>query len=317
MSRLIRLDDLALLGLLAAATALTNGCSTPPSGSSYEPLLLGEITWPTGSAVTRDADRTESRAHPAWESPQESEQVEDPLPMDEGDTPEGSGSDGAAGSNPLAAVSKVDLAWEYIRTNSGDDSSDYNLKASTMLHPRIKLNVEAHYWDTDVTGEDEDDFESVSVKPIWFPHDQQLGEVWGLRVAAGAEYIKDFDNDDKGIGTGTDQIGPLFGLAFMNRESKTVLIPLVQHFEDVGSGPNISTTAFRVIALQPLPGGYWAKGDLKLPHDWENEEWPASVEVEGGKMIAQNIGLFLTGLAGLGGDKPYDWGAALAVRVNF
>jgi len=271
------------------------------------------IVRPTGTGLLRDVERNESPPHPVQESGQE----QDPVPMDEADLPEGSGSEGAAGSNPLAAVSKIDLAVDYTRTNSGDDRTDYNLKAATMLHPRLKFNVEAHYWDTDVTGDDENDIESVSLKPIWFPYDRPLGETWGVRVATGVEYIQDFNNDDKGIGTGTNQIGPLFGLAFMNRESKTVLIPLVQHYEDVGSGPQISTTAMRMIALQPLPEGFWAKADLKVPYDWENEEWPASAEGEVGKMISSNVGLFMTGLTGLGGDKPYDWGAAFAVRVNF
>ena len=50
------------------------------------------------------------------------------------------------------------------------------------------------------------------------------------RLAIGLEWIKDFRNDDKGIGSGADQIAPLVGLALMPGKC-TVLVPLVQHFE--------------------------------------------------------------------------------------
>ncbi len=240
---------------------------------------------------------------------------EDELPMDRGDAD--SGSDGAAGSNPLAAVSKVDFIWQYFDLTSGRDVHDFNAKGSTMLHPRVKLNLELHYWATDVTGSNERDWESLSIKPIWFVHDRPLGETWGFRLAAGAEYIVDFNHLRQGIGMGSDQFGPLVGFAFMNRETKTVLIPLIQHFEDVGSGAEISTTALRVIALQPLPGAFWAKADAKFPRDWEQNEWPANGELEFGKMFTPNVGLFTQGLAGLGGERPYDWGTALRLRVNF
>lgn len=316
-AKLIEHHGVAMAGVALAAATLLSGCATPPLGFSHEPLSLGEITGSTGIARARTADRRGPLPNLAWQNPGEIDQEDDALLMDAGDTPEGSGTDGAAGSNPLAAVSKADLYFQYTRTNSGDDLMDYNVRAATMLTPKVKLLIEAHYWDTNVTGDDEADLERLSVKPIWFPHDRRLNETWGMRVAVGFEYIKDFDNTDKGIGVGTDQIAPLFGLAFMNSKSKTVLIPLMQHFEDIGSGPEVSTTAFRLIALQPLSGGYWLKGDLKVPRDWENETWPASAEVEGGKMITSKVGLFLTGLTGVGGDKPFDWGAALSVRVNF
>ena len=106
-----------------------------------------------------------------------------------------------------------------------------------------------------------------------------------MRVAAGGEYIRDFNNENKGIGTGSDLIGPLLGLAFMNRESKLVLISLMQHFRDLNGSTDISITAFRFIALQPLSGGGWLKGDLTLPRDWENHTWPANLEVELGTRL--------------------------------
>lgn len=228
-----------------------------------------------------------------------------------------SGAAGADGSNPLAAVSKLDLIWQYKNTTNRKHSSDFHAEGATMLHPKLKLNVELHYWDTNVTGESENDWERFTVKPIYFPKDVNLSETWGMRIAVGLEYIYDFDNEDEGIGTGTDQLAPLVGFAFMNKETKTALIPLVQHFEDIGSGPSISTTVLRLIALQPFPDGYWGKADVKLPYDWEEYEWPVEGELELGKMFTPNFGVFVQGLIGIGGNRPYTYGAGLGLRINF
>ena len=58
----------------------------------------------------------------------------------------------------------------------------------------------------------------------------------------GAEWIVDFGNEDKGIGSGSDQIAPLVGVAFVR--GGTVLVPLVQHFVEY-DGPDVNQTAFR------------------------------------------------------------------------
>jgi len=50
-----------------------------------------------------------------------------------------------------------------------------------------------------------------------------------------------------------------------------VLIPLVQQFLSY-SGEDVNTTAFRLIAIKPLPGKMWTKLDAKVPIDWEHDE---------------------------------------------
>lgn len=111
-------------------------------------------------------------------------------------------------------------------------------------------------------------------------------------------------------------IAPLLGTAVMDREWRTVYIPLVQHFESYESGA-VSQTALRLIVLQPLPDGVWVKLDGKLPFDWENHERPANLEFEAGKVVWKNVGLYAKLLTGVGGDRPFDWGTTAAVRVNF
>ncbi len=106
-----------------------------------------------------------------------------------------------------------------------------------------------------------------------------------------------------------------FGFAFNNRDRGLTLIPFVQHFISY-DGPVVNTTAFRVIALQPLPKSMWLKCDGKLPFDWENDTVPASFEVELGKMLG-SWGLYGTGFFGIGGDRLYDWGVGAGLRFTF
>lgn len=222
---------------------------------------------------------------------------------------------GAAGSNPLASVSKIDLISTFTK-DGGDETGDFAVEGGVMVLPRLKFVYELHYVVTDVTGDTENDWKSLHLKPIFFPKDVVLSEDWGMRIATGFEWILDFGNQDKGIGPDSDQIAPLLGLAFMNRSTGLAIIPLMQHFESYDNG-SVSQTAFRLIGLKPLPNRFWAKLDAKIVRDWEDKKWPVDSEFELGRMLTSNIGVFAQALIGVGGDRPYDWGTAGAVRVNF
>ena len=216
-------------------------------------------------------------------------------------------------SNPLASVNNTDVRWQYFDLD-GPEKNDFYLDGAYMLSPKLKLKYELHYWDTDVTGSSENDWESLHVKPIYFPKQGKLGE-WKYKLAVGAELIVDFGNEDKGIGSGSDQIAPLFGVAFMR--GHTVLVPIVQHFVEY-DGPNVNQTAFRLIGIQALPNECWSKLDAKLPIDWADDNAiPATVEVQLGKMFSPTFGLYTDGLVGIGGDKPYEWGVGIGIRFNY
>ena len=219
-------------------------------------------------------------------------------------------------SNPLAAVNNTDVRVQYLDLEDDAERYDfYLLDGSYMLFPKLKLKYELHYWDTDVTGSSENDWESFHLKPIYFPKEGKFG-TWKYRLAVGVEWILDFGNEDKGIGSGSDQIAPLFGVALMPGGG-LVLVPLVQHFVEY-DGPDVNTTAFRLIGVQSLPSQFWVKLDAKLPVDWENDnEIPATVEVQLGKMFTPAIGTYIDGLFGIGGDRPYEWGVGLGVRFNY
>jgi hypothetical protein len=222
---------------------------------------------------------------------------------------------GENASNPLAAVNNTDIRWQYFDLGSSNERNDFYLDGSYMLFPKLKLKYELHYWDTDVTGSSENDWESFHLKPIFFPKEGKFG-TWKYRLAFGVEWILDFGNEDKGIGSGSDQLAPLAGIALVN-DKGLVLVPLIQHFVEY-DGPDVNTTAFRLIGIQKLPHEFWAKLDAKLPVDWENDnEIPSTVEVQLGKTFAPWFGVYVDGLFGIGHDRPYDWGTGLGLRFNY
>lgn len=218
-------------------------------------------------------------------------------------------------SNPLAAVNNSDVRAQYFDLD-GPERTDFFLDAAYMLTPKLKLKYEIHYWATDATGSRESGWESLHLKPIYFP-ESWVGKWggWKYKVAVGGELIIDLGNADKGIGSGSDQIAPLVGVALVRGD--TVLVPLVQHFVEY-DGPDVNLTAFRLIGIQSLADNFWAKLDAKIPVDWENDNAiPATAEVQLGKMFTPAFGTYVDGLIGIGGDRPYDWGVGVGVRFNY
>jgi hypothetical protein len=219
-------------------------------------------------------------------------------------------------SNPLSAVNNVDLRWKYTSADPGD-RHDVFVDGSHMVLPELKLKYELHYNFTDVTGSNENGFEKIVIKPIYFPFQSKLNEDWGLKAAVGFDAIIEFGNEDKGIGVGASQFAPLVGVAFSHFSSGLVLIPLAQHFVSVGGDTDVNLTAARLIAIKPFGEGYWAKLDAKVPYDWENERWLASAEIQAGYNFGPSWAVYADGLVGIGSDRPYDAGVGLGLRFKY
>ena len=217
-------------------------------------------------------------------------------------------------SNPLAKVKNTDLRWQYFDKQSGS-VNDFSIEGAFMAHDKLKIKYELHYWETNVSGTSEDDWESVLMKGIYFPAEGVRGNL-RYRLALGVDWIVDLGDLDRGIGSGADQIAPFGGIA-LGLQDGTTLIPLVQQFLSY-SGEDVNTTAFRLIALKPLPEKMWIKLDAKVSVDWEYDQAvPANVEIQLGKNINKNIALYLDGLVGFGGNRPYDWGVGTGLRFKY
>jgi len=220
-------------------------------------------------------------------------------------------------SNPLSAVNNVDIRGQYNSDFIGlGDKHDVYVDGAQMLTPKLKLKYELHYNFTDVTGTNENDFEKLVIKPIYFPFQTKLNDDWGLRAAVGFDLIFEFNNEKKGIGVGADQFGPLVGVALAHSRSGLVLIPLLQHFTSI-SGVDVNQTAARLIAIKPFGKGYWAKLDAKIPYDWEAKTWPISAEFQVGYNFGPSWAVYAEGLLGIGNDRPYDAGGGLGLRFKY
>ena len=218
-------------------------------------------------------------------------------------------------SNPLASINNTDLKYQYFDLG-GSDRNDFFAEGSYMVLPALKLKYELHYWETNLTGRSEKDFEKLIIKPIYFPKTGELG-AWKYKLAVGLEWVLDFNHFDEGIGSGADQLAPLVGLALSSPKRGLTVIPLVQHFVSY-SGNDVNQTSFRLIGIKSLPSNIWAKLDAKVPIDWENDNAiPASLEVQVGKMFNPGFGVFAEGLIGVGEDRPYDHGIGVGLRFNY
>ena len=232
-----------------------------------------------------------------------------------GDSTAPAAGDAENASNPLARVKNTDVRAQYFDLKNGSELRDYWLAdGAFMVTDSFKIKYELHYWDTDITGTSESDVESIRIKPIFFLNKGKLGG-WKYQIAVGLDWILDFNHRDKGIGSGSDQIAPFFGVAL--KKPNWVLIPLLQHFTDY-NGVEVSLTAARLIVLQTLPAKAWLKYDIKVPVDWLNDNAiPATVEAQLGKMFTNGFGAYADVLAGIGNDRPYDWGIGVGVRFVY
>ena len=203
---------------------------------------------------------------------------------------------------------------------------DYWIDGAYMATPKLKLKYEVHYWNGNVAGPTQSGFQSIHVKPVYFPLQGQWGS-WKYKLALGLEWVIEFNAPLTGQGcpentvyctppgTGSDQLGPFVGLSLVAPKG-TVLIPLLQQFVSY-NGSKVNITAARLIAIQSLPKNFWGKLDFIVPHDWENDVTPTTAEVQLGKMFKPSFGTYIDFMSGIGTDKPYEWGVGLGVRFNY
>lgn len=218
-------------------------------------------------------------------------------------------------SNPLAKVKNTDIRIQHFELENDNYLNDYYIDGAFMANDKLKVKYELHYNQTDITGSKTQHLESSVVKAIYFVKEGKTDH-YGYRLALGLDWVKDLGDTDKGIGSDADLLAPFVGYA-MGFEGGTTIIPLVQHYTEY-SGVDTSQTAFRLIGMHPLPNKSWLKLDAKLPVDWENNNAiPATVELQYGKSITKHAGLYGDVLAGLGSDRPYDWGLGLGIRFSY
>jgi len=87
-------------------------------------------------------------------------------------------------SNPLAIVNNTDVRFQYFDLDGPDRYDFWVADGAYMLTPKLKFKYELHYWDTDVTGSSESEWESLHIKPLYFPENWGPGNTRRLLVVS-------------------------------------------------------------------------------------------------------------------------------------
>ena len=225
-------------------------------------------------------------------------------------------------SDPTSAVNFTDFkvqTYDLGDLGQGNDRLVYEIEGAYMLSPNDKLTYTLDYWDTDITGEDENGFDSLKLKYI----NLTPGMLGGVKykLALGAEAINSYGDTDKGIGNGTYQIAPLIGAGWMLGK-KDFLVTLLQYYHSYhedSDADKVRVTGPRLIWIHSFPEyKMWLKVDNKFSIDHENDNDTSNVvEVQLGKMFTPKLGLFVDYFNNTGGYDQYDYGVGFGLRFMY
>ena len=228
--------------------------------------------------------------------------------------------DGSNASDPTAAVNYVDFRFQAFDLDDSRDRDRYAVEGAYIITPEHKLTYEINYWETDITGKNESGLESVKGKYIHLMPRMLSGGL-KYKLALGTEVILDQGDVDDGIGTGTDQIAPLFGAGWLFSE-RNFLITLVQYFHSVSEDDNaekVRITGPRLIWIHKIPSiRGWLKVDEKFAIDHEDDNHTSNIiEIQLGRMFTPSIGGYVEYLNNNAGVRTYDDGLGVGLRITF
>ena len=228
--------------------------------------------------------------------------------------------DGANASDPTAAVNYVDFRFQAFDLGGSADRDRYAVEGAYILTPEHKFTYEINYWETDITGKDESGLESLKGKYINL-QPRMLDGGLKYKLARGVELIHDLGDVDDGIGSGTDQVAPLFGAGWLFSE-RNFLITLVQYFHSVSEDDNaekVRVTGPRLIWIFKIPDIQgWLKVDNKFSINHEDDNHTSNIiEIQLGRMFTPSIGGYVEYLNNTGGYHQYDDGLGVGLRITF
>lgn len=64
-------------------------------------------------------------------------------------------------------------------------------------------------------------------------------------------------------------------------------------------------------------GAFMATDNLKIKYEENDNAMPATAEIQFGKMHSRQFGYYADLKAGLGSDRPFDWGVGIGARFVY
>jgi hypothetical protein len=220
------------------------------------------------------------------------------------------------GVNPADNLTKFEILPKVTMI---DDSSDTSIWTTTLKYDRAfqgiyGLNVEMPLAAFDSPGVEEAGLGDLNLRGRV---QRQIGR-WTF--IAGAEAVLPTATDDT-LGSGKFQLNPTV-VAVYSFSAQTFIVAAAKHlFSLAGESDraDIAQGQYRIILAHTTASGWWFLADPQLWIDYGNEQrLHFAPELEIGKMVGTQTGVWLRGGGHLGGDwEKDDWSISAGIRFIF
>lgn len=211
---------------------------------------------------------------------------------------EGSGT-AAPGVNPKDNITKTEMLYRYDKHNKADSTQSLTLKYDRAFDARWGGNIEIPVVRFKGFGLDDVGLGDIQAR---VRYTRQVGSA---SVISGAELILPTAAEDS-LGRGKYQFNPVVGAVFPLSQTSFVFLGY-KHFWSIAgddSRADINESQPRILAGYTSPKGWWVLGDLKFTKSWETRAEQVDFEIELGRMIGPNTGIWTrVGTSGLDSDR--------------
>ncbi|OEU62409.1 MAG: hypothetical protein BA870_07520 [Desulfuromonadales bacterium C00003094] len=230
---------------------------------------------------------------------------------------ERSGDQPPPGTNPTDILTRGDLKYKFIKSQSGAETYALTARLDYALTPNVLVRVDVPYVDVDpqVSGIDSDSgLGDIFVRLGWRALKRPK-----FALFFGADFFLDTASEDM-LGGGTTIAAPLVAGIWVLPEQKAVAGGIITHSFDVAGDLDISETEIRPLYVKSLPGNSWITIDSHFFIDWKDDkEFGWYQELQYGKMLTPKFGVTVTPGFGVTGDNRTvpDWTFEAGIRYFF
>lgn len=224
-----------------------------------------------------------------------------------------------AASDPLAIVRFTDFRIASIQLADKNDREVLSIEGAYIFHPTFKVNYDANYWHTDVTGSDQTGLADIRIRPIYFPRTQRW-RGFLFRTAIGMDLRLDGGNVDKGIGDGAHQLGVLAGLQLLfSRQSRISIVGEYRNSFHSDTDRDLEQTLLGLVGIHTFPSlKSWVAADLLfLVNHQDDHASTTTLKMQVGRSFTESTGAHLEALFPLAGQELFDYAIRLTLRVQY